>query len=82
MVALVLVALFLVAASIALGTIGLAVSAALPRVRELKLALAECPQQRELRFTIREVMVTPVRGKVVALPLRFKQPVQPLRAAA
>ncbi len=83
MVALALLALFVVAATLALGAIGHAVSVALPKARELKMALAACPDQRELRFTIREVVVTSAHGKVVALPLRFKPAApQPLRAAA
>lgn len=83
MIAFALIALFLVAALVAVGTIGTAVSAALPRMQELKLALRDCPDTREMRFTIREIVVVPAHGKVVALPLRFK-PVadRPLRAAA
>ncbi|MFM5917747.1 MAG: hypothetical protein ACKOOL_09465 [Novosphingobium sp.] len=83
MIAFALVGLFVTATALALGVIGAAVSVALPRVRELKTALAECPEQREMRFTIREVAVAPAYAKVIALPLRFKSSAShPLRAAA
>jgi hypothetical protein len=83
MIALGLTALFFLAALIALSAIAVAIGHALPQVRALKTALTECPETRELRFTIRELVVTQARGNVVALPVRFKLAVQqPLRAAA
>ena len=46
---------------------------ALPQVEAIRQALAECPDQREVRFTIREVVVRYDDGKVV--PLRQRKPV-------
>ena len=57
---------------------------AAPKIAGLRAALADCPQTRELRFTVRETLVTPRHGQVVALPVKLK-PVRlapPLRAAA
>ena len=83
MIAFGLVALFIIASGVALGVITLAVARTLPQVRALKAALANCPETRELRFTVRELVVTPARGNVVALPVRLKPAaLQPLRAAA
>lgn len=48
--------------------------AALSQVTALRQALAECPEQREVRFTIREVVVRYDDCKVV--PLRQPQPVK------
>lgn len=50
------------------------VRAALPQVAAIRQALAECPEQREVRFTIREVVVRYNDGKVV--PLRQRQPIK------
>ncbi len=47
---------------------------ALPQIAAIRQALAECPDQREVRFTIREVVVRYDDGKVV--PLRQRQPVR------
>ena len=47
---------------------------ALPQVQAIRQALAECPDQREVRFTIREVVVRYDDGKVV--PLRQRKPVK------
>ena len=47
---------------------------ALPQVEAIRQALAECPEQREVRFTIREVVVRYNDGKVV--PLRQRLPVR------
>ena len=83
MIAFGLATLFVLAALVALAVIAVAVARALPQVRELKAALANCPETRELRFTVRELVVAPARGNVVALPVRFKPAaLQPLRAAA
>ncbi len=58
---------------------------ALPQVAALRQALAECPPEREVRFTIRELRVSYNDGKVV--PLRRRTMVSlprplPARAAA
>ena len=83
MIAFALTALFFLAAFIALSVIAVTVRDALPQVRALKAALANCPETRELRFTVRELVVTPAGGNVVALPVRLKTgALQPLRAAA
>lgn len=84
MIAFALIGMVFVAAMVAIGTIGTAITAALPKVRELKLALRDHPETQELRFTIREIVVVPARAKVVALPVRFTpaKKAQPLRAAA
>ena len=47
---------------------------ALPKVSAIRQALAECPEQREVRFTIREVVVRYNDGKVV--PLRQRKPIR------
>ncbi len=47
---------------------------ALPQIAAIRQALAECPEQRELRFTIREVVVRYDDGKVV--PLRQRKPIR------
>ncbi|MDL2352312.1 MAG: hypothetical protein QFC78_05645 [Pseudomonadota bacterium] len=84
MIAVGLTALFALAAIAALGTLGLSIAAALPRIAGIKAALADCPQTRELRFTIREITVSPRHGQVASLPVRIKPLAlpQPLRAAA
>lgn len=78
-------AVFLAAAVIACGVLGFQLAAALPQAAQLKQALRDCPQTRELRYTIVETMVTPRHGDVVALPARIRplaaQP-KPFRAAA
>ena len=84
MIVLGLTALFTLAAVVALATLGFEIAAAVPRFAEIKSALAECPPTRELRFTIREITVSPRHGQVVTLPVRIKPLVSPLplRAAA
>ena len=84
MIAFSLAMLFSLAALQAAGAIGAAIASALPRVRNLQRALRDCPETREMRFTVREVMVTPAHAKVVALPVRFRSAAssQPLLAAA
>lgn len=83
MIAFGLASLFVLAALVACGVIATSITGALPQLRGLKAALAECPETRELRFTVREVVVSPARGNVIALPVRFKPAaLQPLRAAA
>ena len=78
-----LASLFVLAALVAFAVITASVARALPQVRAVKAALANCPETRELRFTVRELVVTPARGNVVALPVRLKPAaLQPLRAAA
>ena len=83
MIAFGMTALFVMAAFVALAVIAVSMARAVPQVRALKAALASCPETRELRFTIRELVVTPARGNVIALPVRFKPAaLQSLRAAA
>ena len=84
MIAFGLTALFALAAIAALGTLGFSIAAALPRIAGIKAALADCPQTRELRFSIREITVSPRHGQVAHLPVRIKPLVspRPLRAAA
>lgn len=84
MIAFGLIALFTLATVVALATLGFEIAAAVPRIAGIKAALADCPQTRELRFTIREITVSPRHGQVVALPVRIKSLAspQPLRAAA
>ena len=84
MIAFGLTALFAFAAIVALGSLGFGIAAALPRIAGIKAALAECPQARELRFTIREITVSPRHGQVAHLPVWIKPLAapQPLRAAA
>ena len=79
-----LIALFTVAAVAAVVTMGWQITRTLPQIAELKKALAECPQTRELRFTVLETLVSPRYGQVVALPIKLKASgsPQPLRAAA
>lgn len=79
-----LTALLSFAAIVAIAILALQIAAALPRVAGIRAALSDCPQTRELRFTIREITVSPRHGQVVALPVRIKQAgsPQPLRAAA
>ena len=47
---------------------------ALPQAAAIRQALAECPEQREVRFAIREVVVRYDDGKVV--PLRQRKPIR------
>ena len=79
-----LIALFAFAALVAISMLISQIADALPRVADLKAALAECPQTRELRFTIRETLVSPRHGQIVALPIKVKPmgSPEPLRAAA
>ena len=64
-----------------------------PQMIELRRELAATPEQREMRYTLRDVIVSYDDskivsfddGKVVALPVRpvrLVRPAQPLRAAA
>ena len=79
-----LIALISTAAIVAISMLAWQIADALPRVADLKAALAECPQTRALRFTIRETLVSPRHGQIVALPIKVKPAgsPQPLRAAA
>ena len=79
-----LIALFAVAAVTAVAMLTWQVADAAPKIAQLKTALAECPHTRELRFTIREITVSPRHGQVVAMPVRIKPLALPqaLRAAA
>ena len=79
-----LIALISTAAIVAISMLAWQIADALPRVADLKAALAECPQTRELRFTIRETLVSPRHGQIVALPIKVKPmgSPEPLRAAA
>ena len=79
-----LIALFSIAAVTATAMLAWQIADAAPRIAELQAALAECPQTCELRFTIRETLVSPRHGQVVPLPIKVKPSgsPQPLRAAA
>ena len=79
-----LIALFSMTAVTAIAMLAWQIAAAAPKVADLKAALADCPQTRELRFTLRETLVSPRHGQIVTLPIKIN-PVsleQPLRAAA
>ena len=65
--------LFALVALIGGATLVQSLRTALPQVSAIRQALAECPDQREVRFTIREVVVRYDDGKVV--PLRQRKPV-------
>ncbi len=54
-------------ALLALGSLVQTVRAALPQVAALRHALEQCPETREVRFTIRSVIVHYNDGKVVPL---------------
>ncbi len=79
-----LTALFALAAITAVSMLGFSIAAALPHIAAIKAALANCPQTRELRFTVREITVSPRHGQVAHLPVRIKPLAapRPLRAAA
>ena len=79
-----LIVLFLVAGVTAIATLVRQIADAAPKIAGLHAALADCPQSRELRFTVREVLVSPRHGQVVAMPVRIKPLALPqaLRAAA
>lgn len=77
--------LFAIFALVGGATLVLSLRTALPQVEAIRQALAECPDQREVRFTIREVVVHYDDGKVV--PLRQRKTIkapqcQTVRAAA
>jgi hypothetical protein len=63
-------ALFLVVTLVAGATIMATLRRALPQARQLRQALASCPDKLELRCTIRETVVGWNDGTVVALPVR------------
>ncbi len=67
-----LIALFSVAAVTSAAMLAWQIADAAPKIAQLKAALADCPQTRELRFTIREITVSPRHGQVVAMPVRIK----------
>ena len=66
--------LFALLALVGAGSLVHCLRAALPQVAAIRQALAECPEQREVRFTIREVVVRYDDGKVV--PLRQRKPIR------
>ena len=79
--------------SLLLGIVALAlggslvqqVRALVPQMVELRRELVATPELREMRYTLRDVIVSFDDGKVVALPLRPVRLVRPtasLRAAA
>lgn len=58
---------------------------ALPQVAAIRQALAECPERQEMRFTVRQIVVSYNDGKVVPLRLRNRVNLpgqSPARAAA
>ena len=70
---------------IAGGSLVQQVRALAPQMVELRAELAVSPELREMRYTLRDVIVSYDDGKVVALPLRpmrLVRTAQPLRAAA
>jgi hypothetical protein len=72
-------------ALVGIGVIVRALRTALPQVAAIRQALKDCPESREVRFTVREVVVSYNDGKVV--PLRTRHAVslprqKPVRAAA
>ncbi|MEQ1497854.1 MAG: hypothetical protein ABL914_04270 [Novosphingobium sp.] len=73
--------LLAVSGLIAFGSLIGSVRAALPRVSAIRQALDSAPQTRELRYTIREVIVIR-NSNVIALPIRPARIPAPLRAAA
>ena len=66
--------LFALLALVGAGSLVHSLRTALPQVAAIRQALAECPEQREVRFTIREVVVRYDDGKVV--PLRQRKPIR------
>ena len=79
-----LIALYSVTAMVAIGTLAWQITDAVPKIAGLKVALTNCPQTRELRFSVCETLISPRHGQVVTLPIRVKLvgSSQPLRAAA
>lgn len=72
-------------ALVGIGVIVQALRTALPQAAAIRQALKDCPESREVRFTVREVVVSYNDGKVV--PLRSRRAVTlprqlPVRAAA
>jgi hypothetical protein len=66
-----------------IGSLAHSLRIALPQVAALRQALRDCPETREVRFTVREIVVSHHDGKVVPLRPRraFSRPL-PLRVAA
>ena len=58
---------------VSLGLLAQMVRVALPRFAALKRELAECPATRELRFTVRETVVSWNDGTVVALFRKYEK---------
>ena len=79
-----LIVLFLVAGVTAVAMLVWQIADAAPKIAGLQAALADCQPSRDLRFTVREITVSPRHGQVLALPVRIKPLAlpQPLRAAA
>ena len=79
-----LIALFSIAAVISLAMLAWQIADAAPQIAGLKAALADCPQTRELRYSVRETQVSSRHGQVVLLPIKIKPTgsAQPLRAAS
>ena len=79
-----LIALFSIAAVVAIAMLIWQIADAAPRIAGLKAALANCPQSREFRYSLRETLVNPRYGQVVSLPVKIRTlgSEQPLRAAA
>ncbi|MFM5950781.1 MAG: hypothetical protein ACKOPM_16385 [Novosphingobium sp.] len=69
----------------AVATLVRSLRTALPQIAGLRQALKDCPETSQLRFTVREIVVSYNDGKVI--PLRRRQTVslprqQTVRAAA
>ncbi len=77
--------LLVVLAAVGIGSIVRSLRTALPQIAAIRQALKDCPESYEVRFTVREVVVSYNDGKVV--PLRSRRAVNlprqlPVRAAA
>lgn len=75
-------ALFALATVLAGASLMSSLRGILPRVEALRQALDECPEQREVRFTLREIVVSYDDGKVVPLRQRRETPGPALNPAA
>ena len=77
--------LLVLCTALAVGSIAQSLRTALPQIAAIRQALRDCPESCEVRFTVREVVVSHNDGKVVPLRGRraINQPRQlPARAAA
>jgi hypothetical protein len=74
--------LMVVSALLVAGSLVHSLRSALPRVAALRQAAQAGPDRMELRWTVREIVVTPLDGKVVPLrPVRAVTLPRPLHPA-